>query len=54
VTVIAAMSLRGYCRTFNVFIACNPAMRITKLITIASTGRLMKRSVNDDFITSLR
>src|SRR5258707_9334110 len=41
------MSLRGYCRTFNVFIACNPAMRMTKLTTIASTGRLMKRSVND-------
>src|SRR5438477_8591597 len=46
-TVIAAMSLRGYCRTLIVFIACNPAMRITKLTTIASTGRLMKRSVND-------
>src|SRR6476660_4672951 len=40
------MSLRGYCRTFNVFTACNPAMRMTKLTTIASTGRLMKRSVN--------
>src|SRR5580700_5811792 len=44
---MAAMSLRGYCRTFIVFIACKPAMRMTKLTTIARTGRLMKRSVND-------
>ena len=28
-------------------IALDPAIRITKLTTIASTGRLMKRSVND-------
>src|SRR5439155_12636859 len=41
------MSLRGYCRTLIVFIACKPAMRITRLTTSASTGRLMKRSVND-------
>src|SRR5262249_46047510 len=41
------MSLRGYCRTLIVFIACNPAMRMTKLTTSARTGRLMKRSVND-------
>src|SRR5882762_6990477 len=41
------MSLRGYWRTLIVFIACNPAMRMTKLTTIASTGRLMKRSVKD-------
>src|SRR5437762_1642785 len=41
------MSLRGYWRTLIVFIACNPAMRITKLTTNASTGRFMKRSVND-------
>src|ERR1700731_2732100 len=46
-TVIAAMSLRGYWRTLSVFIACKPAIRITKLTTMASTGRLMKRSVND-------
>src|SRR3954452_304762 len=51
---IAAMSLRGYCRTFNVFIACNPAMRMTKLTTIASTGRLMKRSVNDVISLTIR
>ena len=41
------MSLRGYCRTLSVFIACSPAIRMTKLITIARTGRRMKRSVND-------
>src|ERR1700736_4758643 len=45
--VIAAISLRGYWRTLIVFIACKPAMRITKLTTSARTGRLMKRSVND-------
>ncbi|PYL47530.1 MAG: hypothetical protein DMF32_10855 [Verrucomicrobia bacterium] len=55
---IDAMSLRGYCRTFrpprpancgkNIGnMALDPAIRITKLTTIASTGRLMKRSVND-------
>src|SRR5438876_3980457 len=44
---MAAMSLRGYWRTLIVFIACKPAMRMTKLTTIASTGRLMKRSVKD-------
>src|ERR1700692_2888112 len=53
VTVIAAMSLRGYCRTLIVFIACNPAMRMTKLTTIASTGRRIKRSVND-FMRKIR
>src|ERR1700704_4318680 len=41
------MSLRGYWRTLIVLIACKPAMRMTKLTTIASTGRLMKRSVKD-------
>src|SRR5438552_8525427 len=41
------MSLRGYCRTLMFFIACKPAMRITKLTTKASTGRFMNRSVND-------
>src|SRR5437588_1576105 len=41
------MSLRGYWRTLIVFIACKPAMRMTKLTTMASTGRLMKRSVKD-------
>src|SRR5437016_12223601 len=53
-----AISLRGYWRTFRPpkppsfgnrigNIALDPAIRITKLTTIASTGRLMKRSVND-------
>src|SRR5256886_872879 len=41
------MSLRGYWRTLIVFIACKPAMRMTKLTTIASTGRLIKRSVKE-------
>src|SRR5262245_4554239 len=40
------MSLRGYCRTDSVRIDWIPAMRITRLTTIARTGRLMKRSVN--------
>src|SRR3954468_25063580 len=53
VTVIEAMSLRGYCRTLIVFIACKPAIRMTKLTTIANTGRRMKRSVND-FMSILR
>src|SRR5207244_6793267 len=44
---MAAMWLRGYWRTLIVRIACEPAMRMTKLTTIASTGRLMKRSVKD-------
>src|SRR5947199_10437068 len=44
---MAAISLRGYWRILIVFIACNPAMRMTKLTTIASTGRLMNRSVKD-------
>src|SRR5438105_13116846 len=52
------MSLRGYWRTVSPPSPCrlgnkignnafDPAMRMTKLTTIASTGRLMKRSVND-------
>src|SRR5437763_9876215 len=44
---MAAISLRGYWRTLIVFIACKPAMRMTKLTTIASTGRLMNKSVKD-------
>src|SRR5512146_1334557 len=46
VTVIAAFSLRGYCRTLSVRIACTPAMTTIRLTTIAMTGRRMKRSVN--------
>src|SRR5262247_2271318 len=44
-TRTTAMSLRGYCRTLNARIDCSPAMRITRLTTIARTGRLTKRSV---------
>src|SRR5437762_6581645 len=44
-TCTTAISLRGYCRTLSERIACKPAIRITKLTQIASTGRLMKRSV---------
>src|SRR5689334_2313737 len=45
VTVIAAFSLLGYCRTFSERTACSPAMRMTRLTTIATIGRRMKRSV---------
>src|SRR5579859_887415 len=47
VTVTEALSLRGYCRTVNVLTACRPAIRMTRLITMASTGRRMNRSVKD-------
>src|SRR5689334_6628143 len=40
-----AFSLRGYCRTLRVRIACTPAMMMMRLTTIAITGRRMKRSV---------
>src|SRR5262249_43939211 len=46
VTLTTAMSLRGYCRTLSARIACTPAIRITRLTTIARTGRLTNRSVN--------
>src|SRR5262249_25124044 len=41
-----AMSLRGYCRTVSARMDCRPAIRITRLTTIARTGRLTNRSVN--------
>ena len=44
-TTTLAMSLRGNWRTLSERIDCNPAMRITRLTTIARTGRLTKRSV---------
>src|SRR5437763_11992617 len=58
VTVIDAMSLRGYCLTtkpprpcrFGNRIGSNAfdaAIKMTKLTTSARTGRRMKRSVND-------
>src|SRR5205085_4151090 len=45
-TCTTAMSLRGYWRTLKERIDCKPAIRITRLTTIDSTGRLIKRSVN--------
>src|SRR6185295_7148149 len=47
---MTAMSLRGYCRTLSERMACKPAIRTTRLTTIARTGRLTKRSVNLLFI----
>src|SRR5215831_3720334 len=46
VTVTTAMSLRGYWRTLRERIDCSPAIRITRLTTMARTGRRMKRSVS--------
>src|SRR5205809_2327255 len=43
---MTAMSLRGYWRTLRERIACKPAIRMTRLTTMARTGRLTKRSVN--------
>ena len=40
------MSLRGYWRTLSERMDCSPAMRMTRLTTMARTGRLTKRSVN--------
>src|SRR6516225_7157077 len=45
-TCTTAMSLRGYCRTLSERIDCRPAIRITRLTTIARTGRLMTGSLN--------
>src|SRR5580704_12792192 len=38
-------SLRGYCRTLMLRIAWNPAIKIIRLTTVATTGRLINRSV---------
>src|SRR5436309_8427984 len=46
---MTAMSLRGYWRTLRERIACKPAIRMTRLTTMARTGRLTKRSVNLTF-----
>src|SRR5918992_4486848 len=46
VTRTTAMSLRGYCRTLSARIDCSPAMRMTRLTTIARTGRLTNKSVS--------
>src|SRR5215510_8810633 len=40
-----AMSLRGYCRTLSARMDCKPAIRITRLTTMARTGRLTNKSV---------
>src|SRR5664279_2977238 len=53
VTVTAALSLRGYCRTTRVRIAWNPAIKITRFTTRARTGRRMNRSVKD-FMDAIR
>src|SRR5512139_2511109 len=45
-TWTTATSVRGYCLTDKARTACRPAIRITTLTTIASTGRRTKRSVS--------
>src|SRR5262249_21901287 len=50
-TVTVALSSFGYCRTLSDPIAWNPAMTMTRLTTIARTGRRTKMSVN--FMTAL-
>ena len=46
VTVTDAFSLCGYWRTLRVRIACRPATMMSRLMTMARTGRRMNRSVN--------
>src|SRR5687767_10801645 len=46
VTRTTAMSLRGYWRTLSARMDCSPAMRMTRLTTMARTGRLTKMSVS--------
>src|SRR5690348_9833216 len=45
-TVMVAFSVFGYWRTGSVMTARRPSTRISRLTVAASTGRLMKRSVN--------
>src|SRR5579859_6727113 len=45
-TATVALSRRGYWRTLSVRMAWMPAMMITRLTTIARTGRRTKMSVN--------
>src|SRR3954464_4410956 len=47
---MTAMSLFGYCRTVSDLYDCRPMKRITRLTTVATTGRRMKRSVNFMFL----
>jgi hypothetical protein len=44
-TVTTAMSLRGYCRMLSDSRERNPTSRISRLMTVARTGRLIKMSV---------
>src|ERR1700722_5102098 len=48
-----AMSLRGYWRTLSERMDCSPAITITRLTTMARTGRLINRSVNFIELTSV-
>ena len=56
-TVTTEFSLRGYCRTVKPLLPLSaarmawvPAMMMTRLTTMARTGRRMKMSVNDEFM----
>src|SRR5258708_6104165 len=51
VTLTEAFSLRGYWRTLSDRQAWTPAMMMTALTTMARTGRRMKRSVKEVFMT---
>ena len=42
---MAAFSLRGYWRTLSERMAWSPAMTMSRLTTVAMTGRLTNRSV---------
>src|SRR5205814_3657734 len=46
VTVIDVLKSRGYCRIWRPSIAFSPISRMSRLTTSASTGRLIKISVN--------
>src|SRR4051794_9518503 len=43
---MTAISLFGYWRTLSDLYDCRPTKRMTRLTTVATTGRRMKRSVN--------
>ena len=49
-TVMVALCRAGYCRTGSETSAVAPTIRMSRLTTIASTGRRMNRSVNDVMI----
>src|SRR5450631_4205927 len=51
---MTAVSLRGYWRTDSERIDWTPAIRMTRLTTIARTGRRTKRSVKDFTLAVLR